>query len=139
MIKTYSEMLYYTTFDSRFTYLKLGTGHIGDDVFGYERYLNQGFYKSKEWMRIRRQVIIRDSGCDMGLSDYPIAGRIIIHHLNTLSAYDIENQTDKLLNPEYLVCVSLDTHNAIHWGDSSFADRYKIVERTKNDTSPWRQ
>jgi len=138
MIKTYSEMLSYPTFESRFEYLKLDAGHIGDSTFGYDRYLNQVFYRSPEWRSIRRKVIMRDNGCDMGLEDYLIPGRIIIHHLNPLVLYDIENRTNKLLDPEFLVCVSFDTHNAIHWGDISFAQRFNTIERKPNDTCPWR-
>ena len=103
-MRTYSELIKLPTLAERFEYLKLG-GVIGEDTFGFERYLNQNFYRSAVWKKIRNQVIIRDNGCELGLEDYPIAGRIIIHHMNPVDSDDIIHQRDILLNPEFLICV----------------------------------
>lgn len=136
-IKTYSELITLPTFLDRFEYLKLN-GKVGKDTFGYGRYLNQVFYKSQEWKKIRNQIILRDNGCDLGIDDRIITGRILIHHINPLTQYDIEHMTSYLLNPEYLICVSFETHNAIHYGDSGLLIPDQITERTANDTCPWR-
>lgn len=135
-IKTYSELITLLTFEERFRYLKLD-GIVGEDTFGFDRYLNQIFYTSPEWRRIRRDVIVRDNGCDLGILDREIHGLITVHHLNPISVDDILNRTDILLNPEYLICVSDLTHKAIHYGD----ERLLItapVERRPNDMCPWR-
>lgn len=137
MIRTYTELIQLPTFEDRFRYLKLN-GMVANETFGFDRYLNQRFYKSSEWRRIRQQVIIRDMGCDLACPDREIFGQIIIHHMNPISIEDIENNPDVLLNPEYLVCVSLGTHNAIHYGDDSFLKRSKVVERRPGDTTLWR-
>lgn len=123
------------TFDERFDYLKLN-GHVADITFGFDRYLNQIFYKSDEWKRNRRDIIVRDIGCDLGLKGYEIYGHIIVHHMNPIRIKDIIDRTDYLLNPDYLICTSLSTHNAIHYGDSS---PNIIVERHSGDTCPWKQ
>ena len=135
-IKTYSELIQYPTFEDRFKYLQL-KGRVGEDTFGFDRYINQRFYRSVEWKRIRDQVILRDSGCDLGILGHEIYERVIIHHMNPISAKDISDATDYLLNPEYLICVSHLTHNAIHYGDESILVTTPI-ERRKNDTCPWR-
>ena len=135
-IKTYSELIQYPTFEDRFKYLQL-KGRVGEDTFGFDRYINQRFYRSIEWKRIRDQVILRDKGCDLGILGHEIYGRVIIHHMNPISAKDISDATDYLLNPEYLICVSHLTHNAIHYGDESILVTTPI-ERRKNDTCPWR-
>ena len=135
-IKTYSELIQYPTFEDRFKYLQL-KGRVGKDTFGFDRYINQRFYRSIEWKRIRDQVILRDKGCDLGILGHEIYGRVIIHHMNPISAKDISDATDYLLNPEYLICVSHLTHNAIHYGDESILVTTPI-ERRKNDTCPWR-
>jgi len=137
MIRSYSEMSNLTTFKDRFDYCKIGNG-VCDQTFGYERYLNQVFYRSLEWKQIRQQVILRDDGCDLGCKDHPISGTIIIHHLNPLTVDDITGNTDYLMNPEYLVCVSMQTHNAIHYGvEDSVTLSREYIPRTPNDTCPW--
>ena len=135
-IRTYSELCQLSTFEERFDYLRLN-GSVGKDTFGFDRYLNQQFYRSREWKRIRDRVILRDNGCDLGVEGYEIRGRILIHHINPISVEDIHTMSDLLMNPEYLICVSHRTHNAIHYGDESLIITAPI-ERTQNDTCPWR-
>lgn len=136
-IRTYSELIMLPTFKERYEYLKLG-GKVGEETFGFDRYLNQKFYKSKEWRDIRDYVIMRDNACDLGIEDREIHSRIIIHHMNPITKYDIVNQTEFLTNPDYMICTLKRTHDAIHYGDDSilFSD---IVIRSKNDTCPWRR
>lgn len=136
-IKTYSELVTFPTFEERFKYLQLSDGRVGDDTFGYDRYLNQQFYKTREWRNLRDSLIVRDNGCDLGVDGYEIYGRIIIHHLNPISKNDILYRTDFLTNPEYLICTTHNTHNAIHYGDENLLAKGPI-ERTANDTCPWR-
>ena len=136
-IKTYSELIELPTFNERYRYLRL-SGRVGKDTFGFDRYLNQNFYRSIEWKRVRDQVIVRDNGCDLGMEDRPIAGKILIHHMNPITDKDVLNLTDILLNPEYLICVSHITHNAIHYGDENLLVTEPIV-RTKYDTCPWKR
>ena len=135
-IRTYSELCQLSTFEDRFDYLRLN-GSVGKDTFGFDRYLNQQFYRSREWKRIRDLVILRDNGRDLGVEGYEIRGRILIHHINPISVEDIYTMSDLLMNPEYLICVSHRTHNAIHYGDESLIITAPI-ERTQNDTCPWR-
>lgn len=135
-IRTYSELILLPTFEERFKYLQLN-GRVGDDTFGFDRYINQNFYKSAEWKRIRDQIIIRDNGCDLALEGYEIYGRILIHHMNPITVKDVELSTEYLMNPEYLICVTHNTHNAIHYGDEKQIITGPIV-RTKNDTCPWK-
>lgn len=137
MIRTYSDLVTLPTFEDRFNYLKL-SGEIGIETFGFDRYLNQKFYRSEEWKRIRRDVIIRDKACDMALNGMDINSGIIVHHMNPISVKDIVEWTPYLMDPEYLICVSIKTHNAIHYGDDSIIDYYKVTERIRNDTCPWR-
>lgn len=136
-IKTYSELIELPTFEERYRYLRL-SGRVGKDTFGFDRYLNQNFYRSIEWKRVRDQVIVRDNGCDLGIEDRQIAGKILIHHMNPITDKDILNLTDILLNPEYLICVSHVTHNAIHYGDENLLITEPTV-RTKYDTCPWKR
>lgn len=136
-MKRYSELIELRTFQERFEYLKLD-GVVGDDTFGFDRYLNQQFYKSQKWRKLRDEIIIRDNGCDLGIEDYPIYGKILIHHINPISQKDIRQNSDLLLNPEYLICTTYDTHNAIHYGDQSQIPYKEFIERTPNDTCPWR-
>lgn len=138
MIRTYSEMSQYKTFEERLRYLKLN-GKVGSDTFGFDRYLNQVFYKSYEWRKVRDQVIIRDNGCDLGIEGYDIYDRIIIHHMNPIMLTDIENRNADILNPEYLVCVCHDTHNAIHYGNDNSLRSNTFAERSENDTCPWKK
>lgn len=136
-IKTYSELIQLPTFEERFQYLKL-SGAVGKETFGFDRYLNQNFYRSAAWKRVRDQVIVRDNGCDLGIDDRIIYGKILIHHMNPINDRDILDFTDILLNPEYLICVSHLTHNAIHYSDESLLPSEPIV-RFKNDTCPWKR
>lgn len=135
-IRTYSELIQLPTFEERFRYLRL-KGSVGKETFGFDRYLNQNFYRSSSWKRVRDQVIVRDNGCDLGIEDRIIYGKILIHHMNPINDEDILNMTDILLNPEYLICVTLDTHNAIHYGDEDLLTKEPVV-RFKNDTCPWK-
>lgn len=136
IIKRYSELITLPTFEERYRYLKIG-GKVGEETFGFERYLNQEFYQSDEWKRVRREVIIRDLGCDLGIEGREIHSRIIVHHMNPISINDILSRSDLLLNPEYLICTIKQTHDAIHYGDESLLIKAP-VERRKNDTCPWR-
>ena len=136
IIRTYSELITIPTFEERYKYLKIG-GKVGEETFGFERYLNQEFYKSHEWQSIRRQVIVRDLGCDLGIEGREIHGKIIVHHMNPITIDDIVSASDFLLNPEYLICTLKSTHDAIHYGDESLLIKAP-VERTKNDTCPWK-
>ena len=135
-IKTYSELIKLSSFEDRYRYLKL-SGRIGEDTFGFDRYLNQIFYRSQKWKSVRDFVIIRDNGCDLGMDDREIYGKILIHHMNPITIKDIEKESDFLLDPEYLICVSHNTHNAIHYGDSSILKKNILVERKPNDTKLW--
>ena len=136
-IRTYSELILLPTFEERFKYLQLN-GRVGDDTFGFDRYINQKFYRSSEWKRIRDLVIMRDNGCDLALEGYEIYGRILIHHMNPITVKDVELSTEYLMNPEYLICVTHNTHNAIHYGDEKLLMKGPVV-RTKNDTCPWKR
>lgn len=135
-IKTYSELSQLKTFEERFEYLRLG-GSVGSQTFGFDRYLNQIFYRSQKWKSIRDFVILRDNGCDLGVEGYEIHGRVIIHHMNPITLYDIEHESDNLIDPEFLISTVHNTHNAIHYGDRNLLVLEPIV-RTKNDTCPWR-
>lgn len=133
---TYSELSRLQTFEERFEYAKLG-GVIGESTFGFDRYLNQALYRSPEWRRLRNQIIIRDNGCDLGVDGMSIGKYIIVHHLNPLTIEDLDERNEDIFNPEYLVCVSRNTHNAIHFGDESLLPKGPI-ERRPNDTCPWK-
>ena len=113
-------------------------GLVGKDTFGFDRYLNQEFYRSKEWKEVRAFVIVRDNGCDLGMDGYEIVGRIYIHHMNPITVNDIVHSSDFLLNPDYLICMSHNTHNAVHYGDEDLLVTAP-VERRKNDTCPWKR
>jgi hypothetical protein len=136
-IRTYSELITLPTFEERFRYLQLN-GKVGEDTFGFDRYLNQVFYRSQRWKEIRDQVIIRDNGCDLGVDGYEIHDKILIHHMNPITLRDIERESDLLMDPEYLISVTHNTHNAIHYGDEKLLVTAPI-ERMKNDTCPWRR
>lgn len=136
-LRTYSELISLPTFEERYKYLKL-SGAVGIDTFGFDRYLNQYFYRTKEWRDIRNLVIIRDNGMDLGVDGYDIGGKIIIHHMNPITVEDIKNHSEDILNPEFLICVSHKTHQAIHYGDDEFLLYLKPIERQPNDTCPWR-
>lgn len=136
-IKTYSELITLPTFLERYNYLRL-SGRIGEDTFGFDRYMNQKFYQSVEWKQVRDFVIVRDCGCDLGMEDREIMGKILIHHMNPIRPKDIYYGTDFLMNPEYLICTCHNTHNAIHYGDESLLFT-GLTERTKYDTCPWKR
>ena len=138
-IRRYSELIQLPTFEERFEYLKLG-GTVGIETFGSHRYLNQILYqRSKEWQRSRDAVIIRDNGCDLGVEGYEVYDqRIIVHHMNPITIEDIEQGLDIVFDPEYLISTIHNTHNAIHYGDSNLL-MLGPIERTANDTSPWRR
>jgi len=134
-MRTYSELIKLPTFRERYEYLKL-SGRVGEETFGYDRYLNQIFYKSSEWKTIREEVIVRDMGCDLALVDHEIVGLIFVHHMNPVSERDIFNRSDFLLNPEFLVSCSAATHNAIHYGDAALLYEEPIIRRPR-DTILW--
>lgn len=136
-IKSYSELIKLETFEERYSYLRLG-GSVGEETFGFDRYLNQMFYNTDEWRSLRDKVIIRDCGCDLGIKGREIPGRIIVHHMNPINKDDILKRSEFLLNPEYLICTLKSTHDAIHYGDGSMLITAP-VERRKNDTCPWKQ
>ena len=137
MRKSNKELKTLTTFDERFRYLKLN-GKVGKETFGFDRVFNQLFYRSLEWKQIRNFVIVRDNGCDLGVKGYDIFGSsIIIHHMNPISLDDIENHTVYLLNPDFLITTTHQTHNAIHYGDETLFRRDPVI-RTANDTTPWK-
>ena len=136
MIKTYSELITLPTFHERFQYLKL-SGDVGVDTFGYDRYLNQQFYKSAIWRRLRNQIITRDMGCDMAHPDYPIGGKVIVHHLNAITPEMILERDPSLFDMDNLVCVSHETHEAITYGSKEMLPEDPI-ERSRHDTTPWK-
>lgn len=137
-IRTYSELIKLPTFKERYEYLRLG-GRVGEETFGFDRYLNQLFYTSPEWRQLRNDIITRDGGCDLGVRgrEIPEGTIILVHHMNPITVDDILNRSDFLLNPEYLICTIKNTHDAIHYGDSESLYQDPIV-RSKNDTCPWR-
>lgn len=136
IIRTYSELITLPTFEDRFRYLKL-SGKVGEDTFGFDRYLNQVFYRSAKWKEIRDYVIIRDNGCDLGMEGHEIHQRILVHHMNPITKEDILRESEFLLDPEYMICTIKNTHDAIHYGDESLLLTTPI-ERRKNDTCPWK-
>ena len=138
IIRTYDELIKLPTFEERFEYLKLG-GNVGEETFGYDRWLNQQFYKSKEFQAVRNYVIARDRGCDLGVPgrEIPEGVMIIVHHINPITKEDIINNSEFLLDPNYLISTIDNTHRAIHYGDKGLLYT-EPVERSKNDTCPWR-
>jgi hypothetical protein len=124
-----------TTFEARYEYLRLNQ-MLGDKTFGYDRYLNQMLYKSQRWLSVRDTVIIRDDGCDLGIMDYRIYDKILVHHINPITIEDIDLERTCVFDPEFLICTSFNTHNAIHFGDSNLLSKLP-KERRKNDTCPW--
>lgn len=138
MIRSYSELIQLSTFEERFDYLKLG-GSVGQSTFGYDRYLNQQFYTSGKWRKFRDEIIARDMGCDLGVEGYEINGQpVLIHHINPLKRNDIVDRSPYLMDPDNVITTTYRTHRAIHYGDKSqiFTG---LVERSANDTCPWRQ
>lgn len=137
MSKSYSEMILLPTFEERFEYCLLGN-KVAEETFGWDRYLNQNFYKSKEWKSLRDKIIIRDEGCDLGALDHPIRGKIYIHHISPIRAEDIVMYREALMNPDNLISVSFSTHQAIHYGNLDYLRQNNFVERKPNDEIPWR-
>lgn len=137
IIRCYKELSRIDNYEERFRYLKL-VGQVGESTFGFDRYLNQIVYSSKRWKQVRNAVIIRDEGRDMGVEGYDIQGRIVIHHMNPISIEDAEKDRDFIYDPEFLICVSPITHNAIHYGDESLLPK-RPVDRFPNDMCPWRR
>lgn len=135
MIRTFSELRKIKDFEERYLYLRL-YGVVGRDTFGFDRYLNQTMYTSNRWLKTRDIVILRDNGCDLGVKEYPISGRIIVHHMNPISVSEIANGNDEIFDPEFLVCVSSNTHLAIHYGDKNLLPKLPVM-RQPNDTCPW--
>ena len=136
-IRTYSELITLPTFTERYNYLKL-SGSVGIETFGFDRYLNQTLYRSPEWKRFRRDMIIRDNGLDLACEGYEIVGKILLHHIDPLTVEDVLRRDPKIFDPENVICTSLNTHNAIHYGDESLLVTEPII-RTKNDTCPWKR
>lgn len=139
IIRTYSDLILLPTFEERYQYLRLD-GRVGEDTFGFDRFINQYLYqRSLKWKSVRDYVMIRDNCCDLGVSDrgIPDGSRIIVHHMNPLTLQDIENESKFVFDPEYLICTTHNTHNAIHYGDERLLITAPIV-RTRNDTCPWR-
>lgn len=137
-IRAYSELVTLPTFEERYEYLRLD-GLVGEETFGFDRYLNQEFYqRSQEWKRVRDYVIVRDQGCDLGIEGREIRGKILVHHMNPITKEDILKRSEFLLNPEYLICTLKSTHDAIHYGDENLLMKGPVV-RSANDTCPWRK
>lgn len=139
MIRTYTELMTILDFESRYEYLRL-SGKVGEDTFGFDRWINQDFYTSKEWRKFRRQIIARDLGCDLACKDRPFlqGETVIIHHMNPIDKNDILNHTEFLMDPEYVIATSNNTHNAIHYGDRSLLKAFEPTVRRANDQCPWR-
>lgn len=136
MLRTYKDLRRLDTIRDRFEYLKLG-GQVGESTFGFDRYLNQAFYRSREWQEARRTVILRDGGCDLGIEGYEIGKGLVVHHMNPITIDDILSRRDEIFDPEFLICVSDRTHKAIHYGDAELLPK-DPVERKPGDTCPWR-
>lgn len=136
-MRNYTDLQKLSSFKDRFNYLKLD-GKIGKDTFGFDRWLNQAFYTSPEWRRVRDQVIVRDNGNDLGIDGFRIYGKVLIHHMNPITYHNIVHRDEDILNPEYLICVSQRTHNAIHYGSEDLLPT-ELVERKPNDTCPWKK
>ena len=134
-IRTYVELSQFDTFEERYRYLRL-RGVLGEATFGFDRWLNQRFYKSSEWLSVRKQIIIRDNGCDLGIPGYEIHSGLIVHHMNPVSINDITHGTRDIIDPNFLITTSLRTHNAIHYGDENLLPRGPVV-RKKGDTKLW--
>lgn len=135
MFKTYSELKTLDTFEDRFNYLKLN-GSVGKETFGFDRYINQEFYQSSEWKSVRNEVISRDNGCDLGVYGYEIYNNLLIHHINPMSSDDIAHGELWILDPEYLITTTHNTHNAIHYGNNKLLTP-KVTERKPGDTKLW--
>lgn len=133
--RTYSELRRIETFEERYEYLRLA-GRVGATTFGFDRHINQALYHSSEWKHVRREVILRDNGCDLGVRGYEINGSLLVHHMNPVDSDDILDRDDLVLNPEFLITTTNQTHNAIHYGDQSLL-RKPLVARAPGDTKLW--
>lgn len=136
LIRCYKELKRLKTFQERYDYLRVG-GLIGDSTFGFERYLNQMLYSSPQWRKVRDEVIIRDNGNDLGIDGFQIFDHIVVHHMNPITIEQVEEAASEIFDPEYLICCSTRTHNAIHYGNSSLLPQLPL-ERRPNDTCPWK-
>lgn len=139
MIRTYTELIQLPTFEERYEYLRLG-GRVGEDTFGFDRWINQDFYTSHEWRKFRRKIITRDLGCDLAAKERPfLQGElVVIHHMNPIEKKDIINHTEFLMDPEYVIATTDNTHKAIHYGDRLLLKPFEPIVRSQNDTCPWR-
>ena len=137
MIRTYRECMQLPTFQERYRYLQIG-GRVGKETFGFDRYLNQMLYRTPEWKRFRRDMIVRDNGCDLGCEGYEICGNVLVHHINPITVEDVINRNPCIFDPNNVICTSLNTHNAIHYGDETLLITEPVV-RKPNDTCPWKQ
>ena len=137
MSKSYLECMQLPTFQERYRYLQIG-GYVGKETFGYDRYLNQIFYRTAEWKRFRREIILRDNGCDLGCEGYEIYGNILVHHINPITVEDVVNRNPCIFDPNNVICTSHNTHNAIHYGDETNLITEPII-RKPYDTCPWRK
>jgi len=137
MIKTYSELMAFETLEERYRYLAL-SGVVAQSTFGFDRYINQRFYKSKQWAQIRHAIILRDNGCDLGVEGFEVHNRLIIHHMNPMEPIDITSGGSNILDPEYLITTTHMTHNAIHYGDERLLPR-EFVARSSGDTHLWKR
>lgn len=136
MNRTYRECIQFTTFQERYRYLQIG-GRVGKETFGFDRYLNQMLYRTPEWKRFRRDMIVRDNGCDLGCEGYEIYGNVLVHHINPITVEDVINRNPCIFDPNNVICTSLNTHNAIHYGDETLLITESVV-RKPNDTCPWK-
>lgn len=134
-IRSYSELRRFETFEDRYDYLALG-GTVGRSTFGFDRYINQKFYTSRQWRDLRHEIIVRDNGCDLGIEGYEIHNRIYVHHMNPILPEDLFSGEDHVLNPDFLITTTHQTHNAIHYGDKSLLPR-PLAERRPGDTKLW--
>ena len=137
IIRTYTELLRFSTLEERFEYLKLN-GHVGEELFGYARYMNQEFYHGRQWYDAKAEVVIRDRGYDLGVPGWKIVGNIYVHHMNPVTIEQIESNDPALYDPEFLICCSYNTHQAITWGNKRLLPQAMVVRRP-NDTCPWKQ
>ena len=136
MIRTYRECMQLPTFQERYRYLQIG-GQVGKETFGFDRYLNQMLYRTPEWKRFRRDMIVRDNGCDLGCEGYEIYGNVLVHHVNPITVEDVMNRNPCIFDPNNVICTSLNTHNAIHYGDETLLITEPVI-RKPNDTCPWK-
>lgn len=136
VLRRYSELIRLGSFEERYQYLRIG-GIVGESTFGFERFMNQALYTSQRWKLLRNEIIVRDNGCDLGIEGRDIYDKIIIHHMNPLTREQMREPDESMFDPEFLICVSMNTHNAIHYGDERLLYKGPVVRRP-NDTCPWK-